>query len=378
MERGTKILLNCTLLIIALYFLFVGLVKAEKFLVPLLTALIMAFLILPLSYFLERKGIHKILASLASTMLLLIFVIGFLFLVFLQIKSFTDDWEQMQENLEERIEMLSSYLVDNTPLSEEQVSEVEQMGFPSNETENEELDEDEDTSSGMGEQAMSVGGAVFGFLMDFLLTFVYIFLFIHFRSRFKEFVLRFFARNKRKHIAHIISKTVKVSRNYLAGRLLLMGCLTVLYSIGLAISGLENFFIFSILFAALSIVPFVGNFMGYLIAMAVGMLSGDGNDVLTGITITFLLTQFIESYILQPLILGDRVDVHPFFIITSVIVGNLVWGVMGMVLAIPLFGMITVVCRQVPELNPFGYLFSMRDTGELEMKPDRSQKNPAC
>jgi predicted PurR-regulated permease PerM len=377
MERGTKILLNCTLLIIGLYFLFIGLVKAEKFLVPLLTALIMAFLILPLSNLLEDKGIHKILASLASTLVLLLFVIGFLFLVFLQIKSFTDDWDQMQENLEERLEKFSTYLLDNTPLSEDQVSEVEQLSFGSGEESTTE-EESGDNSSEVGEQAMSVGGAIFGFLMDFLLTFVYIFLFIHFRRRFKEFVLRFFARNKRRHIAEIVTKTVKVSRNYLAGRLLLMVCLTILYAIGLSISGLDNFFIFSILFAALSIVPFVGNFIGYLIAMAVGLLSGDGDDVLMGVTITFLLTQFIESYILQPLILGDRVDVHPFFIITSVIVGNLVWGVMGMVLAIPIFGMITVVCRQVPELNPFGYLFSMRDTGELETKPHRSQKNPTC
>jgi hypothetical protein len=57
-----------------------------------------------------------------------------------------------------------------------------------------------------------------------------------------------------------------------------------------------------------------------------------------------------------------------------VIVGNLVWGVMGMVLAIPLFGMLTVICRQVPELNPFGYLFSMTETWEMGIKCPENKK----
>jgi predicted PurR-regulated permease PerM len=385
MEKGKKLLLYSALFIVSIYFLFMGLIYAQEFLAPLLLAMVMALLVLPINYKLESWGLPKALSTLATTLLLLIVTLGFAAIVVFQIKSFADDWEQMKENLEETYEEFSAYLVERTPIEQEQIDGMRPDGGQEDEQEenegegqnpnsansedqNENEEEEDENEEGAGDQAMTALGAAMGFLVDFLITFVYVFLFIHFRGRFKEFLLRLFPKERRKKVADIIYQAATVSRSYLAGRLFLMIILAILYYAGLLISGLENAILVSLIAAALSLIPFVGNFIGYFIALALGLLSDGDTGMLIGITATFMIAQFIDSYILQPIVLGDKLNVHPFFIILSVILGNAMWGIMGMVLSIPIFGIITVICRQVPILNPFGYLFSKTDVEEPEDK----------
>jgi len=371
--EGKKIVLYTALFLAASYFFFVGLVAAEPFLVPLLTALVLALLMFPITNKLEQWGWNKILATSASTLLLLIVTLGFVTLVVVQVKVFADDWDMMQSKLENKFEEFSDWLTATTPIEQEQIESVNPLSDDNAEgeyvsEENEEKDKEEVEEE--REQAVSALESFMGFFVDFLITFVYVFFLIHFRSRFKEFFLRFFPVPKRPKVAEVIHQSSFVSRNYLAGRILLGIILTVLYSIGLLISGMENAILIALLAAALSIIPFIGNVIGYAIAIAVSLLTNGDTNALVIITVTFLVAQFIDSYILQPIVLGDKLNVHPFFIILSVVLGNAVWGVMGMVLSIPLFAVVAVICRHVPELNPFGYLFSNNDIDE----PNRDGK----
>jgi predicted PurR-regulated permease PerM len=366
--EGKKIVLYTALFLAASYFFFVGLVLAEPFLVPLLTALVLALLMFPITNKLEQWGWNKILATTASTILLLLVTLGFVVLLIVQIKAFADDWDMMQSKLEDKFEELSDWLIVTTPIEQEQLERVNPLngddtaeGTQGSE-ENEEKEQEEAEEE--REQAVSALEAFMGFFVDFLITFVYVFFLIHYRSRFKEFFLRFFPLHRRPKVAEVIHQSSFVSRNYLAGRILLGIILTVLYSIGLLISGMENAILIALLAAALSIIPFIGNVIGYAIAIAVSLLTNGDTAALAIITVTFLVAQFIDSYILQPIVLGDKLNVHPFFIILSVVMGNAVWGVMGMVLSIPLFAIVAVICRHVPELNPFGYLFSNNDIDE--------------
>ena len=404
---GKKILLYSALFIVATYFLFTGLVAAQSFLVPLATAMVLAFLVAPIAVKLEERGWNKALATFTSTLALLIVLAGFLFMLFQQIRNFTEDWEEIQVQLQEKLVQASKFVEESTPLNNvsfgfgqggddkngdnqqenrrqeqnredqgDDQAEGTEQGEEGDEEDGEEEDEErmEEAAQAVGEQVMTTLGAVFGFISYMLITFVYVFLFIYFRDRFKEFVLRFFTHRQREEVSEIITSSSTVSRRYLAGRLLLMVILAGLYFAGLALSGLENALFIALLSAALSIIPIVGNIIGYFIAVVVSLLTNGEIPQLIGITITFAIAQFIDTYILQPIVLGDKVDVHPFFIIMTVILGNEVWGVMGMVLAIPLFAIITVVCRHVPALNPFGYLFSKKDIEETQESKNQKRE----
>lgn len=359
------ILINFTLLVTGLFFLVYGLVEAKDFLAPLVLAFILAVLTFPLANKLESKGLNRILATIINVLILLILALLFFFVISWQMKNIVDDWEDIKETILPKIEQAESYILQLTPMEKGDLEEYKsKMGMADEENESGDKDEkkeeneDNKDSGENGEQAVAVIGGAAGFLTDFLITFVYIFFFIHFRNRFKKFILMLFDSQKQEEVKDIISKSTDVVQHYLIGRLLLMVVLVVLYGLGLWISGVENFIVVSIIAAILSLIPFVGNFFGYFLAMVMALFSGGDMSILIGVSVTFLLVQFLDSYILQPIVLGDKLNVHPFFIIFSVILGNAIWGILGMVLAIPIFAIISVVSRNVPAFGAFGYLFS--------------------
>lgn len=355
------ILINFTLLVSGLFFLIYGLVEAKEFLAPLVLAFILATLTFPLANKLESKGMKRIWTSIINILILLIMAALFFLVISWQMKTIVDDWEDIKETLLPKIEKAEAYLLQYTPMEKGGLDKYKSnVGVGDEDVESEEGEEDENNeeSGEKGEQAVAVLGSAAGFLTDFLITFVYIFFFIHFRNRFKQFILKLFDSHQQAEVRKIISKSADVVQHYLIGRLLLMIVLVVLYGLGLWISGVENFIVVSIIAAILSLIPFVGNFFGYFLAMAMALFSGGDMSIMIGVSITFLLVQFLDSYILQPIVLGDKLNVHPFFIIFSVILGNAIWGILGMVLAIPIFAIISVVSRNVPAFGAFGYLFS--------------------
>lgn len=346
MSKGKKILFYSTLIIVGFYFLFLGLAKAKGFLAPLITAFILSLIVLPLSQKMEKKGIKRTYSSLLNAFLLFLISLGFAALVSLQIKSFVDDWSQIKNTMEPKVEQLKSFVFEHTPLTKEDLERYYSSQKSGGGTSNQ------------GQKAFTFFSSVIGFFGTFLLTFIYVFFILNYRRRFKVFLLRLFPDEKKQEVKEIIPKTAKVTQDYLLGKLILMGLLAILYSIGLGISGVNNFILIGIIAALLTLIPYIGNIIGFGMAMAFGYLTSGETGVLIGIILTFSLAQFFESYVLEPYLIGDKVDVHPFIVILVVIIGNALWGVLGMILAIPIMAIITVILLHVPPLRPFGFLFS--------------------
>lgn len=348
MGRAKNLLLISTAVVVGLYFLFLGLVEAKVFLAPLVTATILALLVIPISRKLESWKINKMLASLLSTVLLLLFSFGIVAILSFQIKSFVDDWAQIKENMKPKIEQVESLIYEYTSVEKEQVEKYKEENNIGTVL----------MSGKSGEKAFSFASSVFGFVTDYILVFIYIFFLIHYRRRYKEFILRLFPDEKNKEVQKIFNKTSTIGQDYLRGKLILIFFLSILYSIGLGISGVNNFILVSVIAAFLTLIPFIGNIIGMLLAVAFGFIINGEIGVLIGILITFTIVQFVESYIFEPYVVGDKVNVHPFFVILAIILGNLLWGVIGMILAIPVFGILNVLLNNIPVLKPFGYLFS--------------------
>lgn len=69
-----------------------------------------------------------------------------------------------------------------------------------------------------------------------------------------------------------------------------------------------------------------------------------------------MVIQFVQTYILEPLIVGARVNINPLFTILALVIMEMIWGIAGMILAIPLFGIIKIICDHVEPLKPYGFL----------------------
>ncbi|SDB36508.1 Predicted PurR-regulated permease PerM [Flavobacteriaceae bacterium MAR_2010_188] len=346
-----KLLFIAVAIILGIYFTFSGLIKAQGFFAPLLTAIILSLIILPLCRWFE-SFMGRTASSLLGTFILMLISFGLFLLILYQIKNFTNQWPDIKETMQPKIEELSSYLSNNTPLDDNDLNQ-----FAINESK----------AAGMGLSLQNLGGKLSAVMMQmvsflgiYFLTFIYIYFLLRYRLMFKNFMLRISPDNEKDKTTTIIYKSAKVATQYLQGKLILIGILAVVYSVGLGLSGVSNFILVGLIAALFTIIPYIGNIIGFGMAMIFGYLTTGTTTILIGITATFVISQLLENYVLQPFVIGDKVDVHPFFIIVVVIMGNFVWGVIGMILAIPILGILTVILLHIDKLKPLGLLFSKR------------------
>ncbi|WP_231563358.1 AI-2E family transporter [Salegentibacter sp. Hel_I_6] len=248
-----------------------------------------------------------------------------------------------------KIEQLQNYAYEHTALSSEDLDKYK---------EEHDMQSLLTSSGNSGEKAFNFLNSVTSFISNYLLTFIYIFFLLNYRERFKIFILKLFSNERKQEVKRIINETARVAQFYLRGKLILIVILSILYSIGLGISGVNNFILIAVIASFLTLIPFIGNIIGMGLALIFGYLTQGETGILIGVILTFTVVQFIESYVLEPFIVGDKVDIHPFFVILAIILGNMIWGVMGMILAIPVLGILNVIFNHVPSLKAFGYLLS--------------------
>ena len=405
-SNAKSIIIYSTLIILGLSVFFWGLVKAKVFLAPLSIAVLLAMIILPVCRWFQAKGISRGWASFLSDLVIMLFFVALAWVVGIQINSFMEDWPKIKERIAPKVEQLQEFVSEKTGLSlQKQIpgSFLQQNGQSQSNTSPEQGQEqqgqqegEEGQQQGQGEEGQgqqqqqqqqqqtgqsgkggggSMASTAGSFLMQlvsfmgtFLLVFVYIFFFLLYRRKFKNSMLKFVPKEKRDIARDVLNKSMYTAQNYLFGRLILIFFLAVIYSVGLSISGVKNAVLISILAAVLSLIPYVGNIIGYVLAMAMAGFSGSGAAGFIGVTITFSVAQFVESYILEPYIVGDKVNLNPVMVIIVVVLGEVVWGVLGMLIAIPALGIAKVIFDHVPVLHPLGYLFGEEDIGDEEEK----------
>lgn len=341
------------LAIVALVLLIVtALILGKPFLVPLTFAALLAMLLLPVTRWLESKGANKALSTLAAIMLLICFFAVVLFFIGWQMSDIASNTAKLQQTISEKYEQAKDLISQQLGVSEQKQEQI--------------IEEQQKSSSGkMTGMVTGVMGGITSFLTDTLLVFVYVFLFIYLRSRIKGFIIRLVPLVERQNALTILDDTQQITVKYLSGLFLMIVCLWVMYGIGFSLLGVENAIFFAILCGLLEIVPFVGNLTGTAITVAMSLVQGGDMNMVIGILLVYGLVQFIQTYLLEPMIVGAEVSINPLFTIVGLVAGELIWGIPGMILAIPLLGITKILFGHIEALKPFAYLI-----GSDEKKKD--------
>lgn len=334
MLRTIRVLALMTFSVLGLYY-------AQSFLIPLCFAGILAMLLLPVSKWLQVKGASQGVAALLSTLLLIAVIAGIIALLAWQLTDFIGNVQQLEVLVNgaiRRVQQMIHQAFSITP--KEQTAIVKEQG----------------PQGGSQGLATSLVSTVMGITVDVVLTLVYIFLFLYFRQHIKNFIYRIVPQDERSKSRKIMTEAGKVAQQYITGLGTMIAILWVMYGIGFSIVGVKNALFFAILCGLLEIVPFVGNITGTAITVLLTIAQGGDTGMIVGVIATYALVQFIQTYILEPLVVGSEVNINPLFTIMVLVLGELLWGIPGMVLAIPLLGMLKIVFDHVDPLKPYGYL----------------------
>jgi predicted PurR-regulated permease PerM len=159
------------------------------------------------------------------------------------------------------------------------------------------------------------------------------------------------------------SKTSRVSKSletikdllsrYFIGLILQITILFVIYSSVLLIFGIENAIVIALLCALLNLIPYIGPLIGGVLMLVLTMTENLNLNFQTEILPTTLyvmlgyaIAQLIDNFLSQPLIFSKSVKSHPLEIFLVILIGGLLFGVLGMVLAVPVYTVIKVVLKE--------------------------------
>ncbi len=175
--------------------------------------------------------------------------------------------------------------------------------------------------------------------------------------------------NKRAAVRRLARRIDGVLAAFLHGQAWVCLCVGVLYSIGFTVSGLGYGIVLGLISGALKFLPYVGTAIAFVVTLVTaGTQEGAGGWLMGGVMLTFLIVEFIESSILSPRIIGDRVRLAPAMVIFAVLIGGKLMGVIGVFIAIPVFA----VGREL-----FGFwLHKEREGRNVRRRRARAHKPP--
>lgn len=148
----------------------------------------------------------------------------------------------------------------------------------------------------------------------------------------------------------IVSECDSVLKAFVKGQLLVMFLLGVIYATGLQLIGLEVGLMIGLLAGLASIIPYAGFALGIIAALIASFFQFGLDWVqLVLVCVVFMVGQLCEGYILQPLLLGDKIGLSPVAVIFSVLAGAQLAGFVGMLLALPVAALIVVMLHHIKE-----------------------------
>ena len=134
---------------------------------------------------------------------------------------------------------------------------------------------------------------------------------------------------------------------FLRGQLLIMVLLGMIYAIGLSIAGIDLALLLGLLAGAASVVPYLGVIVGILAAGTAALFQFHDWIYLLPVFAVFGVGQLLESLFLTPVLVGDKIGLHPVAVIFAVLAGGQLFGFIGILLALPVAAVVMVLLRHM-------------------------------
>ncbi len=134
--------------------------------------------------------------------------------------------------------------------------------------------------------------------------------------------------------------------NYLRGQMLDSTIVGILSILALWLIGVKYFFIIGIFAGLANLIPYFGPVTGATIAIIVSIIQTGGFDKVLYIIVAFALIRLVDDVLVQPLVVAKSVHIHPLMVLLSILIGGKLFGILGMLLSVPVAGFIKVVVHE--------------------------------
>lgn len=341
--------------LISLVIIIYGMYILRDLLIPLTFAGVFALLLLPVCQLLERFRFPRWLAITVAILLTIGALILLFYLVYIQIMDFEEILPQLTEKAEKYFSEVQTFIRRNFHISKlQQKAEGKKYVTEFLKSNSDILGNTLSTTTGL--------------LGNLTLIPLYVFLMLLYRDFIKVFFYKAF-RSVSSHRVNVVLRKIKnVVIDYMVGLIMVIGIIGVLNTIGLYILGIDHAIFFGFLASFLVLIPYIGIAIGSLLPILFALITKDNPLYAVGVASLFFAIQFLEGNFITPYIVGTKVSINSMAAIISLLLFSTLWGMGGLVLALPLTAIIKVIFDSVDGLKPFGFLLGDADHADVKSK----------
>jgi predicted PurR-regulated permease PerM len=326
----------------------------QGILIPLAFGGILAMLLHPICHKLESWKVPRVMAIFICIVLVIAFIFGLITLVINQLSTFSEELPAYSSKVTDLLSKLQVFVEQKLNIRKgKQGAELQKYGL--------------EALKNSGAYISNLLSSTSNLLANASLVPIYVFFFLYYRNFLKGFLHKLFKSTKATKINLIISKIYEVMQNYLLGLFLVIFIVAVLNSVGLMFLNIDYAIFLGTFAAFLLLIPYIGITIGALLPIIIALLTKDSPLYAVAVLGLFLAVQALESNFITPYIVGSKVSINSFAAIIALLLGGQLWGMAGLVLALPFIAIIKVIFDNVPSLQPYGYLL-----GEAESKKKKS------
>ncbi|AVU74820.1 AI-2E family transporter [Pseudomonas rhizophila] len=345
---------------VALLFVFIYLL--HPILTPFLVALLLAYLFDPLVDRLEKLGLSRTWGVVSVFGLIILIVIA-LMLVLIPMLA-----KQLMRLYELAPQMLDWLQHTAVPWVQSRLGLAE--GFwkfdKVKAAISEHMGQTSDIVGVVLSQATASGLALIGWLANLVLIPVVAFYLLRDWDLMMAKIRSLLPRHREERIMTLAGECHEVLGAFVRGQLLVMVALGFIYAAGLMLVGLELGLLIGLIAGLAAIVPYMGFVIGIGAALIAGLFQFGGDLYpMVGIVAVFMVGQALEGMVLTPLLVGDRIGLHPVAVIFAILAGGELFGFTGVLLALPVAAVIMVLVRHMHDLYKDSDIYSGVEDPEL-------------
>lgn len=333
-----RTLLSAASLVVLLW----GLSQSGAFLIPVCIAALLAFLLAPLVKLMRRNGVPEIVAVIGGAIVLVLPFSAIGYLLFLQSQRFIVDFPHLLRSLE-------------TTLHHFAESSVGQKLHLDGYLDPEILGRRIAAEARQGVSLVISGlGAVLGATSQLALVLLFTVLMVASRHSLRRSGDKIFEALG----PALLNEVTALIERFLVARLVIVLIVAAVDSLILVGFGLEYALLMGALLGVLTLVPAIGFILGLLPPVVVAVASGNTALTTAMMALALFVISIIEGNVLTPKLVGHSLNINALATFVGLFAGGLVWGVWGMVLAIPVLGVLRIVFAAIPRLQPWAELLA--------------------
>lgn len=305
---------------------------------PFFIGFVIAWLFNPLVVKLENRGWNRAIASMVIFLVFILIIFAFFSMLIPTIYTQLNDLIASLPGIFNSLKNWITNFLNNFNSSDMvDVASIEANIFKTME------DLGTNITTNLPSMIMNIVGVVFSGLGTMAISLVVgLYLLFDFNNA-SDHLLKYIPKTHKYEIETLINQIGEELRKCVRGTLTIACMVFVCDSLGFALAGLKAPILFGLLCGITDLIPYIGPYIGGAAAVIVGF----SQNPMTGIIVlsVAVIVQLIENYVLQPVVMSKTVELHPVTIIIGLLIFGHFFGIIGMILAMPIMSLIKVVYR---------------------------------